>query len=113
MECSGSNALLADGTGVLWDVDLFVETVVPEPAPELLPVSGGDAVSVPDELPEHEAAVLMGVGFEPTEVDEVAVRSGVGIQELLPALALLELKGYVARSVGGAFVRKSVGGGVR
>ena len=26
-ECRGSNALLADGAGVIWDIDLFVDTV--------------------------------------------------------------------------------------
>lgn len=113
-ECRGSNALLADGAGVLWDVDLFVETVAPEPAPQPLPVADGDAApAAPVELPKHEAAVLMGVGFEPTEVDEVAERSGVGMRELLPALALLELKGYVTRDVRGAFARNPVGGRVR
>lgn len=29
-ECRGSNALLADGAGVLWDMDRFVEVVTPE-----------------------------------------------------------------------------------
>jgi predicted Rossmann fold nucleotide-binding protein DprA/Smf involved in DNA uptake len=66
-----------------------------------------DELPVPAELPETEAAVLSGVGFEPTEVDTVAGRSGVEMHELLPALALLELKGYVTRNLGGAFVRRS------
>jgi DNA processing protein len=38
-------------------------------------------------------------------VDVVARRSGVEMRELLSALALLELKGYVTRDAGGAFVR--------
>jgi predicted Rossmann fold nucleotide-binding protein DprA/Smf involved in DNA uptake len=62
---------------------------------------------VPAELPETEAAVLSGVGFEPTQVDAVADRSGVEMREFLPALALLELKGYVTRNLGGAFVRRA------
>jgi predicted Rossmann fold nucleotide-binding protein DprA/Smf involved in DNA uptake len=52
--------------------------------------------------------VLAGVGFEPTEVDAVAGRSGVEMRALLPALALLELKGYVRRNPGGAFVRRVI-----
>ena len=108
-ECRGSNRLLADGAGVLWDVEEFVDSVAPEemPAPPArLPVADG----APPELPEHERVALMGVGFEPTEVDVIAQRvagSGVGVRDLLPALALLELKGYVRREAGGTFVRSS------
>ncbi len=108
-ECRGSNALLADGAGVLWDVDRFVDAVAPKMAPRKL--SGTEAQSMPDELPKKEAAALAGVGFEPTEVDVVAGRSGMEMRELLSALALLELKGYVTRDASGAFVRKPTVGG--
>jgi DNA processing protein len=105
-ECQGSNALLADGAGVLWDIDLFADAVAPEPASQKLAVAeASQETHVPTELPEPEAAVLMSVGFKPTEVDVIAGRSGIGMRELLPALALLELKGYVTRDAGGAFVR--------
>ncbi len=43
----------------------------------------------------------------------VAGRSGVEMRDLLPALAMLELKGYVTRDVGGAFVRNPAGGKAR
>ena len=46
-------------------------------------------------------------------VDVVAGRSGVEMRDLLPALAMLELKGYVTRDVGGAFVRNPAGGKAR
>jgi len=46
---------------VLWDVDLFVDTLVLEPAPRRLSV----AQDAPADLPEKEAAALAGVGFEP------------------------------------------------
>ncbi len=108
-ECRGSNALLADGAGVLWDVDLFVDALVPEPVPRRLSV----AQETPVELPEKEAAVFAGVGFEPAGADVVARRSGVEMRDLLPALAMLELKGYVTRDSGGAFVRNAAGGGAR
>jgi DNA processing protein len=103
-ECRGSNKLLADGAGVLWDIGEFVEAYASG-----VVESAGSAPTpgVPAELPETEAAVLSGVGFEPTEVDAVASRSGVEMRELLPALALLELKGYVTRNLGGAFVRRA------
>ncbi|MCA1688651.1 MAG: DNA-processing protein DprA [Actinobacteria bacterium] len=107
-ECRGSNKLLADGAGVLWDIEEFVDVYaagVGEPA--MGDASPGGDPPLPAELPETEATVLSGVGFEPTEVDAVAGRSGVEMPELLPALALLELKGYVTRNSGGAFVRRA------
>ena len=116
-ECRGSNALLADGAGVLWDLDKFVEVVAPEVAPQRLPVTQDAAAGVepmPAELPEKEAAALAGVGFEPTGVDVVARRvtdlvGEVEMRELLSALALLELKGYVTRDASGAFLRNPIG----
>lgn len=103
-ECRGSNKLLADGAGVLWDIQEFVDAYASGA------LVGSPLVReplVPAELPETEAAVLSGVGLEPTEVDAVAGRSGVEMREVLPALALLELKGYVTRNLGGAFVRRA------
>jgi DNA processing protein len=112
-ECRGSNALLADGAGVLWDIEGFIDTVAPETAPQRLTVAGPETAPAPAELPEKEAAALTGVGFEPTEVDVVAGRSGMEMRELLSALALLELKGYVTRDANGAFVRNPTAGGLR
>ncbi len=109
-ECRGSNRLLADGAAVLWDVEEFADAVAPEqsaPAARL-PVANGVASELPAELPEGERAALSGVGFEPVEVDVIVQRvagSGVGMHELLSALTLLELKGYVRRDATGAFVR--------
>ena len=113
-ECRGSNKLLADGAGVLWDVDEFVDSVAPrgeEPLTLTAADVGAGAVesSAVEGLPEHERAALMGVGFEPTGVDAIAGRSGIGVRELLSALALLELKGYVRRDAGGSFVRSPAG----
>lgn len=106
-ECRGSNKLLADGAGVLWDVAEFVDSVAPVRSetpsqPEL-------RVEAPPELPPNEAAALSGVGFEPTGVDVAAARSGLIVGDLLSALTMLELKGYVSRDSGGSFVRKAGG----
>jgi DNA processing protein len=102
-ECRGSNGLLADGAGVLWDVPEFVDAVAPRGAEFEAP-----AAVVPSGLPETEAAVLSGVGLEPRGVDAVARRSGVEMPEVLPALALLELKGFVRRDGVGAYVRRAL-----
>ena len=102
-ECRGSNKLIADGAEVLWDVDEFLEAVDSRATG---PAGSEPVAAVPTELPHTEAAALCGVGFEPTAVDVVAARSGVEMHKLLPALALLELKGYVRRDPGGAFLRR-------
>ncbi|HET7478536.1 MAG TPA: DNA-processing protein DprA [Rubrobacteraceae bacterium] len=105
-ECRGSNKLLSEGAGVLWDIREFVDAVAP--VQETLPQRGeARSEDLPAGLPEREAAVLAGVGFEPTEVDVISSRSGIGMRDLLPALTMLELKGYVGRNVSGAFVRRS------
>ncbi|MDQ4106289.1 MAG: DNA-processing protein DprA [Actinomycetota bacterium] len=106
-KCRGSNKLLADGAGVLWDIPEFVETVSPQPVHKQRSEEAG--TRVPEELPENEARALAGVGFELTSVDVAAGRSGLAVQELLSALPLLELKGYVARDAAGAFLRRSAG----
>ncbi len=104
-ECRGSNGLLADGSGVLWDIPEFVEAVAP-PRGATASTDAPD-LAVPAGLPETEAAVLSGVGFEPRGVDAVARRSGVEMPGVLPALALLELKGFVSRDSVGAYVRRA------
>jgi len=103
-ECRGSNGLLADGAGVLWDVPEFLEAVAPRGGTGLEPPDP----SLPAGLPDTEAAALSGVGLEPRGVDAVARRSGIVMSELLPALALLELKGFVHRDAVGAYVRRAV-----
>lgn len=105
-ECRGSNRLLADGAGVLYDVAEFVEAVAPvEPGFATLEVGFDTSVSG-DNLPEVEDRTLRGLGFEPSGVDEISRHSGVEMSELLPALSMLELKGYVLRDSAGAFVRR-------
>ncbi len=112
VECRGSNKLLSDGAGVLWDIQDFLDEVAPSQPAAFRPAASrharagdGPGSPVPTELPRDEANVLGGIGFEPTPVDEVAGRSGVAMHQLLPALALLELKGYIFRDSAGAFVR--------
>ena len=106
-ECRGSNRLLADGAGVLWDIPEFLDAYarVANGHRTTDPTSGGR--HVPASLPEGEAVVLSGIGFEPTEVDVISGRSGLEMRKVLSALALLELKGYVARGPGGAYSRRA------
>lgn len=100
----GSNRLLADGAGVIWDIPEFVESIAPSSEgrrdQQEIEVEG-----LPFDLPTEEAGILSGVGFEPTQVDVIAERSGGEVSRVLSALSMLELKGYVARDANGAFVR--------
>ena len=100
-EYRGSNGLLADGAGVLWGIPEFVEAVAPRDG------VGRQTFDATAGLPEKEAAVLSGVGLDPRGADAVAKRCGVEMPEVLPALALLELKGFVRRDGVGAYVRRT------
>jgi DNA processing protein len=112
-ECRGSNRLLADGAGVLWDIPEFLEAVCGQgeaPAPVTVEEVGVTPVlpDPPDGLPEREAEVLRGVDFRPSGADVVAGRTGVEMRTVLGSLAMLELKGYVSRDAVGNFSRRAV-----
>jgi DNA processing protein len=111
-ECRGSNRLLADGAGVLWDVPEFLEAVCGpgETQDRTVPNDVEVAPALPeppDGLPEHEAEVLRGVDFRSAAADVVAGRTGVEMKAVLSSLAMLELKGYVARDAAGNFTRRA------
>jgi len=111
-ECRGSNRLLADGAGVLWDIPEFLEAVCgPGEAPVRATVEEIEVAPVlpdpPEGLPEREAEVLRGVDFRSAGADVVAGRTGVEMRTVLSSLAMLELKGYVARDAAGNFARRT------
>ena len=93
---------------MLWDIPEFVGVMVLENEGQIPSGVAGGTASLLAGLPETEAAVLSGVGLDPRGVDVVARRSGVEMPEVLPALALLELKGFVSRDGVGAYVRRAV-----
>ena len=92
-ECRGSNGLLADGAGVLWDIPEFVEAVAPQGRDR---ARSTQRPAVPAGLPETEAAVLSGVGLEPRGVDAVARRSGVEMPEVLTGARPARAQGFRA-----------------
>lgn len=111
-ECRGSNRLLADGAGVLWDVPEFLDAVCgPGDTPGCASFEDTEAEPVlpepPDGLPGHEAEVLRGVDFRSAGADVVAGRTGVEMRTVLSSLAMLEIKGYVARDAAGNFARRA------
>lgn len=114
--CRGSNRLLADGAGVIWDVPEFLDAVTGRTWVRVTPVSPPGR-SEPREsalpeppvgLPEEEAGVLRGVDLRSVGADVVAGRTGVEMKVVLSALAMLELKGYVARDAAGNYARRAV-----
>lgn len=114
--CRGSNRLLADGAGVIWDVPEFLEAVTGWTGEKVTAVSAPGR-SEPREpalpeppigLPEAETGVLRGVDFRSVGADVVARRTGVEMKVVLSALAMLELKGYVARDAAGNYARRAV-----
>ncbi len=107
-ECRGSNGLLADGAGVLWDIAEFVDAIARETRVPATGEGPGGTQPLPAGLEGKEAAVLGGVGFEPRGADAVAKMSGIEMPEVLTALALLELKGFVSRDGVGSYVRRAV-----
>ncbi|MDP9477461.1 MAG: DNA-processing protein DprA [Actinomycetota bacterium] len=105
-ECRGSNRLLADGAGVLWDIEEFANAVGPRGTGGAAEHDSPDVPPQPVGLPAAEEAVLSGVGFEATRVDVVARRAGIELRGVLSALAMLELKGFVTRDAVGAYARR-------
>jgi DNA processing protein len=93
----GGHALLRDGAKIVETADDILEELGfgPESAiPSSNEVAGdGDAVL---------GCLTPG---EPCEVDEIAERSGLPIERLLPRLIDLELQGFVKRAGGGRFIR--------
>jgi len=103
-ECRGSNRLISEGATPLWDVGEFVESVAP-PSEEERRWHESLTENLWAVLPHREAAVLAGIGFTPCSVDQISRRSGVGLQEVVRVLPLLELKGYVRRDASGMLSR--------
>lgn len=66
---------------------------------EELPEKGVSAWA--EELPPFLHDLLEQIDFAPTPIDLIAARCGLPVQEVMPHLLQLELKGYIGASAGG------------
>ncbi len=86
------------------EINLVVPLAAQRQAGEGENASGGDGddgdAAVGDSLLAH-------IGFEPTATDDIAGRSGLAAQALLPALLELEMAGKIAAAAGGKYQRLS------
>src|SRR3989442_11822963 len=94
----GGHALLKDGAKIVETADdIFEELSLPGEERRAAPAG---------RLPSPIDPVLESLtAGEPSDLDEIAERSGLTTARLLPRLFELELKGSVARIGGGRFVR--------
>ena len=109
----GCHALIKQGAKLAENVDDILEELnilVPPPssrgaAAEADAAAGGDNGEGDEGNGEGGDAVLRHIDFEPTTLDSICARSGLGAGELMPILLDLELAGKVATVVGGKYQR--------
>ncbi len=94
---AGTNGLLADGCVVVRDasdvlVAVGLATAGMERTPTPRPASPCERV---DDLPSPTAEVIREVGWDPTPLDEILMRSGFGMDAVCGALERLRARGVV------------------
>ena len=93
----GAHALLRDGARIVESADDILEELGMQPR-----AAGGARASA---APPGDPILACLTPGEPSDLDAIAERSGLGASKLLPRLLDLELRGEIARVGGGRFVR--------
>ena len=93
----GAHALLRDGARIVESADDILEELGMQPRG-----AGGARASA---APPGDPILACLTPGEPSDLDAIAERSGLGASKLLPRLLDLELRGAIARVGGGRFVR--------
>jgi DNA processing protein len=103
----GGHALLRDGARIVETADDVLEEVygVGTAGKGVVPLFPGDITGKRGTTPFHDPILTCLTPGEPSDLDEIAERSGLTTARLLPRLFELELQGAVARVGGGRFVR--------
>ena len=118
--CEGSNALLKEGAYLVtsgWDVvgeyacrypDKIRENIQPIVKEDdkivvdnELPPLYSDLEMIADDLSEMEKAILAAIGAQEQLIDTVIAKTGYPSSEVLAALTMLEVSGYVTTRPGG------------
>ena len=118
--CEGSNALLKEGASLVtsgWDVigeyayrypDQIRENIqlVPQEDDKIvvdneLPPLYSDLEMIAEDLSEMEKAILSAIGAQEQLIDTVIAKTGFTSSDVLAALTMLEVSGYVTTRPGG------------
>ena len=118
--CEGSNALLKEGASLVtsgWDVvgeyacrypDQIRENIqlVPQEDDKIvvdneLPPLYSDLEMIAEDLSEMEKAILAAIGAQEQLIDTVIAKTGFTSSDVLAALTMLEVSGYVTTRPGG------------
>ena len=101
----GCHRLIRDGAKLVESVDDVLEEFGPLAAPT--PREDGREIRHPVELQlnDLEQAVLAAVGDEPTSIDEMAVKTGLPVQNVLATISVLEMRRLLRRVGGNRVIR--------
>ena len=103
----GCHQLIREGAALTETVaDILNELNLPV-AKARHPDESDYADMVADTGEQATAAILAHINYEPTSVDDIAIKSGVDADKLLPELLALEIAGKIVAAAGGRYQRVS------
>ena len=103
----GSNRLIRDGAILIRDAQDVIDHLGPLISTAKL--AEDKTVCHPAELllNDQEQCVLQAIGQEPTDVDEIVIKSGLPVSRVLGTITVLEMRGMVSRISGRQLIRRS------
>ena len=101
----GCHALIKQGAKLVENVDDILEELHILVPPPSVRAAADDAENPSSGADGADDEVLRHIDFEPTTLDNISARSGLGADELMPALLDLELAGKVTTAAGGKYQR--------